>query len=116
MVMEDSIAKAEIEALLKIPGALKIITNIHACGGGVHPSIRGFNFTRCARFEFSLTDVRHFVLHDVTKLEFFERNKIQYVRAHSAPYDASDGRKTEDWTEGQITNVLRRLQEWKVAH
>ena len=114
MTPEESIAKAELEALVKVPGALKIITNMHACGGGIHPSFPGFRESRCVRATFPMSDPRHFVLHDVASLEFSDHGGVSCVRAYSAMYEAPDGRKTRDWTEGRSADVLKRLQEWKL--
>ena len=65
--MERDAAIAQLEALVLAPGTLRIITNEHACGGGVHPDIGGpadeagvrapFDADACAAFAHPLTQI-----------------------------------------------------------
>lgn len=95
-------AITELEALVQVPGALRIITNGHACGGGLHPTIPPFDAAVCAAFAYPLTDPRHFVIHAVVRLEGPDA-KGQYT-AHSAE---------RDYTLGQPDALLTRLREWR---
>ena len=109
---EQELALAELEALVKVPGALKIITS------EIRPELRqdpddprspvredvapeggeeGF-----VRADELLRSPATFVLHDVTRLEASAH--LGMVRAHSA-----EG----DWTEGRPTALLKRLREWR---
>lgn len=90
--MDRSQAIWTLRELAKKPGALRIITNECAapsCYAGSHDE-----------GTFKLTDPRHFVVHDVVRLEG-PNHKGQF-RAHSA-----EG----DWTLGQPEALLARLLE-----
>lgn len=69
MSMKDDVALAQLEALVKIPGSLRIITVDHICGGGRHPGDPGFDNQKCDSFAFPLTDHRHFRKEDVLRIE-----------------------------------------------
>jgi hypothetical protein len=109
-------ALEQLNALIKIPGALRIITRMHKCQqsagdhmkGAVDPSDAGFDQALCDTFEFPTTDPRHFVWHDVENLEVTARGRI---RVYSAPYATRAGRDGRDFTEGYAGDVLRRLME-----
>jgi len=98
----DVIALRELEALARVPGALKIITNEHACGVHLMPRDPA-DLALCAQCPYPVTDPRHFVLHDVTSL--IPREDKGRVRACSA-----EG----DYTEGKPEHVLSRLRQWRV--
>lgn len=97
---DDSTALLELRALLEVPDALRLITNEHACGAGVHPDIPPFDAEVCARYEFPLTDPRHFVIHSVVAIE--GPNHKGQITASTA-----EG----DYCTGQPSAVLARLQE-----
>jgi len=100
---EEDRTIATLEALAAIPGALQIITDEHACqgrSGAKHPRFASFDADTCARYEHPLTDYRHFVRHDVVRLEPVEGTNR--YRAHSA-----EG----DWCEGEPAALLARLTE-----
>ncbi len=93
----------QLEALTHA-GGLKIITSEHDCGAGVHPDIPPFDQAICASYEYPLTDLRHFVIHDVTGMVQAPGSageKGQY-RAYSA-----EG----DHCQGQPEALLARLTE-----
>jgi hypothetical protein len=94
-------------------GLLYIITNEHACGGGVHPrrpvvddegNEHPFDAEACAAFGYRLQDPRHFVAHKVEVIEGPDRRG--YVRAYSA-----DG----DMTMGEPEALLQRLLQYAMA-
>ena len=102
---KESTALDELKALMKVPGALRIITSEHACGGGKHPSIPPFDLKACASFEAGLGSPKHFMVHSVVRLE--ERTDVhgtRLVRVWS---------KERDWCEGTPDALLRRLREWR---
>ncbi|KKM69529.1 hypothetical protein LCGC14_1449880 [marine sediment metagenome] len=81
-----------LKALAQEPGALRIITNEcapKACNASGHDESL-----------FKLTDPRHFIVHDVVRLE--GPNSRGQFKAHSA-----EG----DWCQGQPEAVLARLLE-----
>jgi hypothetical protein len=84
--MEDS-SLAQLDALVKVPGALQIITAEHDHQGD------------CSTSQYSLEDPKHFVCHDVASIEVLENG---LVKASSA-----EG----DWTVGSSADVLKRLQQ-----
>lgn len=90
----------QLEALVEIPGALRVITNEHACGGGKHPSDPGFNHEACAAFEADLSKPEHFVIHDVVSIEGPD---------HKGRYTAFTDEG--DWCMGQPEALLKRLTE-----
>ncbi len=98
--MNNRQAILQLEALVLVPGALRIITNMHACGGGVHPDgSRGpFDEEKCAKFKHPLTNSRHFVVHDVVRVE--GPNHRKEYRAFT---------EEGDHCTGQPVAVLRRL-------
>lgn len=95
-------ALAELKALLRVPGALRIITNHPAPEGdrpeGATPYTPGY-----------------FVMHPVERLEGPDA-KGQY-RAYSAEYDLSEMGRREgrgrDVTVGYPEALIRRLQQWR---
>jgi hypothetical protein len=80
------LARQQLDALIEVPGALKIITSEETKDGRGYP----------------VTDPRHYVLHDVVRLEEIPSQPNQ-IRAWSA-----EG----DYTQGSVAAVLRRLQQW----
>lgn len=113
--MDHELAIAQINALIKVPGALKIITAEHACG---IPAVVGEAFPTdpahqkaCEAFAAKEADAqgrpldlqhpKHFVLHDVVAIEELAGG---IVRAST---------KEGDWTEGKAMAVLNRLQQWR---
>lgn len=98
--MDRDLAIAQLEALAGVPGALRVITNEHACGGGKHPDIAGFDPAACEAYEYSLKDPRHFVIHDVVRLE---------GPNHRGQYTAYTDEG--DYTIGQPEALLARLLE-----
>lgn len=98
--MESKQAILQLEALVIVPGALRIITNQHNCGGGKHPTIGKFSEAKCAAFEHPLTDPRHFVIHDVVRVE---------GPNHRGEYRAFT--EEGDHCTGQPEAVLARLLE-----
>ena len=117
MAKESAYAK-RLRALLAEGGALRIITNEHACGAGKHPDIEGFDAEKCAAFLVEetdeegdvflgpcpLTDPRHFVIHDVIEIEGPGSNGA--YRARSAEGDL---------TLGSAETLVKRLQEASAA-
>lgn len=112
--MDRDAAIARLEALMQAPGTLRIITNEHACGGGVHPSIGGavndagerapWDQEACDAFAYKDTSPLHFVRHDVVRLE----------QARGGPGERGQmiARSAEgDWTQGQPEALLSRLIE-----
>jgi len=89
--------------MAKMPGTLKIITNAHTCGVDLVPRDTA-DLMLCAQYQYPVTDPRHFVLHDVVKLE--SREDKGRVRVYSA-----EG----DYTEGKPEAVLSRLRQWRVS-
>lgn len=106
---EDVLAVAQLKALAKVPGALRIITNEHACGGGM----LGEDIAACEAFSegtdengrpLDLKNQRHFVLHDVVRIE---------GPNHRGQYTAYSDPKHRDYCEGRPAALLRRLTEWQ---
>ncbi|KKM82273.1 hypothetical protein LCGC14_1321220 [marine sediment metagenome] len=81
-----------LKALAQEPGALRIITN--ECAS------KSCNASGHNESLFKLTDPRHFVIHDVVRLE--GPNHRGQFKAHSA-----EG----DWCQGQPEALLPRLLE-----
>lgn len=88
-------ARDMLYKMVKVEGLLRIITN--QC---VSPNCKGDSHDES---EYHLTDPRHFVVHEVVKLE--ERPDGTML-AHSA-----EG----DWTWGLPEALLRRLQRWNMG-
>lgn len=110
--MTNDLALQQLQALVAIPGALKIITNAHRCQDAIHPDFPGFDAATCAaygeeigsreRFGANpLADPRHFVCHDVVRLEGPD-DKGRYKA-----FSAND----EDWCLAYPAELLERLQE-----
>ena len=96
----------ELQALAKIPGALKIITSEHACGAGKHPTMPPFDEAMCKAYRYPLTDPRHMVIHDVVRLKKVIRpDGRERWQAFSAEGDYI-------WP-APAGALLRRLQEWR---
>jgi hypothetical protein len=93
---QDKVAMQELEALAKVPGALRIITS------EVRPEFREDkkDARSAAKADAVLTDPATFVLKDVERIEVIEHRGT--VRAYS---------KDGDWTEGRPAAVLKRLRE-----
>ena len=99
----------ELQALLKIPGARRVITNAHACGpdgqdGASYIPRTEEELADCEAHELPLTHPHHFVCHDVVRLE--GPNEKGQVTAYTA-----EG----DWCSGQPDALLRRLREAREA-
>jgi hypothetical protein len=93
---QDKVAMQELEALAKVPGALRIITS------EVRPEFREDrkDARSAAKADAVLTDPATFVLKDVERIEVIAHRGT--VRAYS---------KDGDWTEGRPAAVLKRLRE-----
>jgi hypothetical protein len=94
---QDKQALTELEALVKVKGALRIITS------EVRPELREDRKDPRSPFkgsEAALLDPATFVLHDVERIEVSAHRGV--VRAYS-----TEG----DWTEGRPAAVLKRLRE-----
>lgn len=89
----------QMQELMKVKGMLKIITNAHACQEVIHPSMHGFSQSKCDRYDFPITDPRHFELHDVVSVEKYRGSDGRYI-ARS---------KEGDYTEGAPDALLSRL-------
>jgi hypothetical protein len=100
----DAVAVQELEALVQVPHALRIITN------EVHPDLRmdatdprsEAHPAKLAEDPMLLTKTTSFVIHDVVRLEG-PNERGQYT-AYSA-----EG----DYTTGQPAALLKRLREWR---
>jgi len=105
MAEDKDTSVEELQALLKIPGALRFITAAHACGpegqdGASYEPKTEEELAACEAFEFPQTDWRHFVIHDIVSLE--GPNDKGTMVAHTA-----EG----DWCMGLPNALLRRLRE-----
>jgi hypothetical protein len=102
MSLTNDEALAQLKALLAVSGALKVITNEHACGAGKHPALAGFDAKKCeaAQKVRPLFDVRHFVLHNVTAIEGPDKKGRVYART-----------KEGDYCYGEPSAVLARVTE-----
>lgn len=98
--MDRDVAIAQLEALVKVPGALKIITNVHRCQKAMHPRLKGFSAKKCDAFKPDVRHPGHFVVHDVIRIE--GPNAQGQYTAFSA-----EG----DYCIGQPEALLKRLQE-----
>jgi hypothetical protein len=83
---ERELAIAQLEALARVPGALRIITNQPDPAGTGQDDV----------------DPAHWIMHDVVRLEG-PNHRGQYT-AHSL-----EG----DWCQGQPEALLARLQQWR---
>jgi hypothetical protein len=83
--MADAVER--LNALVKIPGELQIITNEHAHEG------------ECSSIEATLDQPAHFVCHNVTEIE----------DAGGGLYRAKTAEG--DWTVGNAEDLLKRLQQ-----
>lgn len=88
--------------MVEMKGMLRIITNEHDCGGGLHPSSPNFNQAKCSAYQFGENDPRHFVMHDVVRVEGPDPHGA--YMAYSA-----EG----DYTVGKSGPLLARLTEWQ---
>ena len=108
--MSEDIAVQELLSLAQIPGALRIITSVHRCGGeekvgtGFIPGTPE-ELAACAAFEHGLGDPRHFVVHDVVAIDGPD-DRGRYT-ARSA--------EDEDWCMGYADALVARLREARVA-
>lgn len=97
---EQEQARQELEALVKVPGALRVITN------EVVPELRQDMKDATSPIregkEALLLQPDTFVIHHVTRLEAVEHRGT--LRAHT-----DEG----DWTEGRPAALLKRLREWR---
>ncbi|RJQ04810.1 MAG: hypothetical protein C4551_10040 [Bacillota bacterium] len=101
--MDEQLAVAQLEALVKVPGSLKVITN------EVRPDLRKDPADPRSPIRddvleadpAALKKVGTFVLHDVVRLE---------GPTHRGTYVASTAEG--DWCEGYPADLLKRLQEW----
>ena len=97
--MADPMEVQQMQDLVKLPGMLKIITNAHACQAAIHPDFAGFSQSKCDRYDFPTTDPRHFILHDVARIEPYAGHPGAYI-AYS-----NEG----DYTMGMPADLLNRL-------
>jgi hypothetical protein len=88
LLPHEQVQVDSLHALSKIKGALQVITNECAHKGP------------CEKFDLPRTHPRHFVIHDVTRLEG-PNDRGQYI-AHT---------KQGDYCMGQPDALLRRLTE-----
>lgn len=106
------LAVKQLEALVQIPGTLRVITNEHDHENGIHPTpedcaahvetVKGL--TEDAEEEevpIPLTDPRHFVIHDVVSIEGPDE-ATGLVRARTEEGDVCIGYPAD---------VLARLQQ-----
>ena len=93
----DEMAVRQLEALVNVPGSLKIIT------AEVRPELRedAGNPRSLAREGVDLRNPATFVIHDVVRLEGPD-DKGRYTAC------SAEG----DWTVGLSSALLKRLQEW----
>lgn len=101
--MDNISAFKQLEALAAIPGALKVVTNVHLCqelpsGRPAQASDPEFDNAACAAFDVHAGHARHQVLHDVTHIEVTDNGVV----AHT-----DEG----DWCSGEPSAVLARLTE-----
>ncbi len=101
-------AVTKLRAFLETPGILRIITSAHACQeisgvdpASVEPSSRGFDEAACAAYRHSDRDPRHFVIHDVDRLEGPNHH------GQFTAYSEGDA----DYVFGQPEALLTRLLE-----
>lgn len=99
--MNEGLALAQLHALVAVPGALKIITN------EIRPELRADPADPASGLPPGVDDgvlkrPETFVLHDVTRVGEVDHHGC--VRAWSA---------AGDWTYGEPSAVLARLQEWR---
>ncbi len=104
--MDDVLAVAQLTALAKVPGALRIITSeirsdLRRDPADPRSPIRADVLAADPR---ALKKVSTFVLHDVVRVEGPDRNGL---------YRAWSGATPPDWTVGKPADLLRRLQEWQ---
>jgi hypothetical protein len=119
MAIQHDHALEVLQALVAVPGTLRIITNTHACGGA-HTSTARFKHdgspaiddpttakekATCDAFEFNMKHPNHFVIKDVVRIEG-PNDKGQV-----AAFTADD----VDYCVGQPAAVLNRTQEWQSA-
>lgn len=103
MDVDQELARAQLKALARVPGALKVITS------EIRPELRHDRTDPRSPLhpkhdESLLLSPATMVCHDVTKLEGpDDRGRMV---AHTA-----EG----DWTSGLPAALLRRLQEWRAA-
>lgn len=92
--MAESTAVDQLNALVQIPGALKVITNEHDHANGLHPTPED-----CAAVETTLDQPAHFVCHDVITVEDTGGGLYRAL--------TDEG----DWTVGYPDDLLKRLQQ-----
>lgn len=97
---EEQQVRQELAALVKVPGALKIITSEVQPHLRVDPKDAKSLLNEKKHDPDILKAVSTFVLHDVVRLEEIEHRGV--IRAWSA-----EG----DWTEGKPGPLLKRLRE-----
>lgn len=97
--MADPVEIQQLNDLIKIPGMLKIITGAHACQAALHPDFVGWSQSKCDRYDFPNTDPRHFILHDVDRIEKYAGHEGVWV-AYS-----NEG----DFTMGKPEDLINRL-------
>lgn len=119
--MTNEEALAELERLVKAGGVLSIITDEHACCGGVDNYIRvlvrepgrpeqvywGPKPEVCGAFEHSVKDPRHFVCHEVGAIEEMAGEGEQGKRYRAV----AKGGENVAWTMGYPLDLLKRLTE-----
>jgi hypothetical protein len=87
------------------PGFLKVITSEHTCGLPARGEPTQAQRDQCAKFQFNLKDPRHFVLHDVVRIEPHPARQ-QHLVAYT-----KEGDMVESYDGPEA--LLFRLAEWQ---
>jgi NADPH-dependent 2,4-dienoyl-CoA reductase/sulfur reductase-like enzyme len=95
---EHELALAHLQALVKSPGMLKVVTADHACPGGPQPKTPEER-AACEAHAVSVKKAPHQVLHDVVRIEQRADGKVVAETAEG------------DWCRGYPADLLRRLLE-----
>lgn len=102
--MDEKQALAQLVALSKVEGALKII----------RWQLRDGNHDGDPRVPADGVDVKRVDVWEwADVVEISKPDERGRVTAYSAPYQAPDGRTTRDYTQGHPSAVLAKLQEWQ---
>jgi hypothetical protein len=81
---------------------LRIITNEHVCGGGLHPMRPPFNHMVCEAFRYSVLDPRHFVRKSVARIGRIADSEVWQAWSDEG-----------DMCAGTPGDLLQRLTEWE---
>ena len=100
--MDNAQALKQLKALLKVGGALQIITAEHACGANARGPADAKEEKVCDAYTYPTTHPKHFVIHEAMKLQEKLPSTPNQIRLYS---------KEGDWTQGQPSAVLSRLLE-----